>query len=454
MATEALSPSVESFRTQLRGSLIMSSDPAYDTARRVWNGIIDKRPLMIVACAGAADVIATVKFARDSGLPLAVRGGGHSIAGNGTCDGGVVIDFSRMKSVRVDPVARTARAEAGVLWQELDHETQAFGLATTGGTVGDTGIAGLTLGGGFGWLGGKHGLTIDNLLSVDLVLASGELVTVSADQHPDLFWAIRGGSGNFGVVTTFEYRLHPVGPMITGGLVLHPLAAGGDMLRFYRDFSRTVPDEMSTAAALLTGPTGQKVAAMAVAHCGSLEEGARAVRPLKEFGTPVMDVIGPMPYTAQQALFKEGFPPGLLNYWKADFIREFADSYVDRTLAHFERAPSPRSAMLWFSITGAATRVPVTATAYPHRGGIHAGIYSLWTDRAEDQQNIAWAREGWNILQPVSAGGVYVNELGLDESDDRVRGSYGSNYARLATLKAKYDPANLFRLNANIPPAR
>ena len=421
MASVVPTPSVESFRTQLRGEVITPADAAYEPARRVWNAMIDKRPLLIVACAGVADVIATVNFARDSRLPLAVRGGGHSIAGNGTCDAGVVLDFSRMKSVRVDPERRTARAEAGVLWQELDHETQAFGLATTGGTVGDTGIAGLTLGGGFGWLGGKYGFTVDNLLSVDLVLASGDLVTVSAEEHPDLFWAIRGGSGNFGVATSFEYKLHPVGPVITGGLVLHPLDQAVEVLRFYREFAKSVPDEMTTAAALLTSPDGHKMAAMAVAHCGPLEEGARAVAPLKAFGAPALDAIGPLPYIAQQSLFKDGFVPGLLNYWKADFIRELSDGYIDAAVNHYRAAPSPRAVMLWFPLSGLVSRVAPDATAYPHRTGIHAGVYSLWTNPAEDQQNIAWARDGWTIMQPVSAGGVYVNELGLDESDDRVQ---------------------------------
>ncbi|HVH25313.1 MAG TPA: FAD-binding oxidoreductase [Vicinamibacterales bacterium] len=453
MASVVPTSSVESFRSQLRGEVITPTDAAYETGRRVWNAMIDKRPRLIVVCAGVADVILTVNFARDHHLPLAVRGGGHSIAGHGTCDGGVVLDFSRMKSVRVDPAKRIARAEAGVLWQELDHETQAFGLATTGGTVGDTGIAGLTLGGGFGWLGGKYGFTIDNLLSVDLVLASGDLVTVSAEDHPDLFWAIRGGSGNFGAVTSFEYKLHPVGPVITGGLVLHPLDQGVEVLRFYREFAKSVPDEMSTAAALLTSPQGQKMAAMAVAHCGTLEEGARAVGPLKEFGAPALDAIGPLPYIAQQSLFKDGFVPGLLNYWKADFIRELSDGYIDAAVDHYRVAPSPRAVMLWFPLSGAVSRVAPDATAYPHRTGIHAGVYSIWNNPADDQQNIAWARDGWKIMQPVSTGGVYVNELGLDESDDRVRGAYGVNYPRLARLKAQYDPGNLFRLNANIPPA-
>jgi len=453
MVTVDSTTSVESFRSRLRGEVITPADAAYDRARGVWNAMIDKRPLLVVACAGVADVVTTVNFARENHLTLAVRGGGHNIAGYSTCDGGVVLDLSRMKGVRVDATNRTARAEAGVLWQELDHETQAFGLATVGGTVGDTGIAGLTLGGGFGWLSGKLGFTVDNLLSADLVLASGELVKVSAEHHSDLFWAIRGGSGNFGVVTSFEYSLHPVGPIITGGLVLHPLDRGVDMLKFYREFAKSVPDELTTVAALLTSPDGHKMAAMGVAYCGPIEDGARAVRAVKEFGTPAMDVIGPLPYVAQQSLFKDGFPPGLLNYWKADFIRELTDSYIDAAVNHYNAVPSPRSVMLWFPLSGAVTRVAPDATAYPHRSGIHAGVYSLWTDPTEDRQHIAWAREGFEIMRPVSLGGVYVNELGLDESDDRIRSAYGINYPRLARLKAKYDPDNLFRLNANILPA-
>ncbi len=453
MATVDSTISVESFRSRIRGEVTTPTDAAYDRARRVWNAMIDKRPLLIVSCAGVADVITTVNFARENHLLLAVRGGGHSIPGNSTCDGGVVLDLSRMKGVRVDPANRTARAEAGVLWQELDHETQAFGLATTGGTVGDTGIAGLTLGGGFGWLSGKLGFTIDNLLSVDLVLASGELVKVSAEHHPDLFWAIRGGSGNFGVATSFEYKLDPVGPIITGGLVFHPLERGVDMLKFYREFAGSAPDELTTAAALLTSPDGHKLAAMGVAYCGPLEDGARVVRAVKEFGTPAMDAIGPLPYVAQQSLFKDGFPPNLFNYWKADFIRELTDDYIGAAVNHYHAAPSPRSVMLWFPLSGAVTRVAPDATAYPHRSGIHAGVYSLWTDPAENRQQIAWAREAFEIMSAVSLGGVYVNELGLDESDDRIRSAYGSNYPRLARLKAKYDPDNLFRLNANIVPA-
>jgi len=447
-------PSLDSLRSNFRGELITPQEPSYDRARRVWNAIIDKRPAVVAVCAGTADVMATVNFAREHGLLLAVRGGGHSIAGNSTCDGGVVLDLSRMKGVRVDRVARTARAEGGVLWQELDHETQAFGLATTGGMVGDTGIAGLTLGGGFGWLCRKYGLTIDNLLSVDIVLASGELVTASENQFADLFWALRGGSGNFGVATSFEYRLHEVGPTITGGLVLHPLSRAGEMLRFYREFIRSIPDELAVAAALLTGPNGEKVGAMAAAHCGPLADGERAVRSLKEFGQPMLDAIGPLPYVAQQSLFKDGFPPYILNYWKADCINELSDGLISAVVDHYARTPSARSAMLWFPFSGAVSRVASDATAYPHRTGIHMGVYSLWTDPAESTPNVNWARQGWELMRPVAAGGVYVNELGLDESDDRIRSAYGSNFRRLSQLKAKYDPENLFRLNANIPPTR
>jgi FAD/FMN-containing dehydrogenase len=359
-----------------------------------------------------------------------------------------------MKAVRVDKAARTARAEGGVLWQEFDEQTQSFGLATTGGMLGDTGIAGLTLGGGFGWLCRKYGLAIDNLLSVDLVLASGEFVTANEHQFPDLFWAVRGGSGNFGIATSFEFRLHEVGPTITGGLVLHPLERGFAMLRFYREFVQSIPDELTVAAALVTGPDGQKMAAMLAAHCGSLADGERAVRPLKEFGPPVVDNLGPVSYMAQQSMLKDAFPPHILNYWKADFITEISDGLISAALEHYAHVPSPRSSMLWFPFSGAVSRVPPDATAYPHRKGIHMGVYSVWTDPAEYGAQAAWARQGWELMRPVSAGGVYVNELGLDESDARIQSAYGSNYRRLAQLKAKYDPENLFRLNANILPSR
>ena len=324
-----MSPSaraIQELRSDLRGQVIASGDAGYDEARRVWNAMIDKRPEVIVRPRGAADVITAVKFAREHQLPLAVRGGAHNVSGKATCDDGLVIDFSSMKGIRVDPVARTVRAEPGLKWFEFDRETQAFGLATTGGTVGDTGIAGLTLGGGFGWLGGKLGMTVDNVLAADVVLASGDLVRASASENTDLFWAIRGGGGNFGVVTSFEYQLHPIGPMIVGGMVVHPFSAARDVFRFYGDLIRNMPDELTVAAALLTAPDGNKACGLVAAYIGPLEEGQKAVLPIKQFGTPVMDIMGPIPYVGQQSLLEQAMPPGFLNYHKADFVKDVRDS--------------------------------------------------------------------------------------------------------------------------------
>jgi FAD/FMN-containing dehydrogenase len=443
---------VEALRNSHRGAVITPHDPGYEEGRRVWNAMIDKRPALIARCRSAVDVMTAVNFARESGLPVAVRGGAHNIAGKATCDDGIVIDCSEMKGIRVDPVARTARAEPGLRWAEFDRETQAFGLATTGGTVGDTGIAGLTLGGGFGWLGGTLGMTVDNLIGADVVLASGDLVHANAQQNSDLFWAIRGGGGNFGVVTSFEYQLHPVGPMIVGGLVMHPFARAAEALTFYSEFIRTAPDELTVAAVLLTGPDGHKACGIAAACSGPLEAGLKLVQPIKQFGPPVFDVIGPMPYLGQQSLLDQAMPPNLLNYWKADFISGLSEGVINTAIDAYSRVQSARSTILFFPIHGAASRVAADATAYPHRTGIHMGIYSLWDDPAQNEPNIAWVRETWDAVQPFVPGGVYVNELGEDEGEDRVRQAYGVNYRRLGAIKGKYDPKNLFHLNANIPP--
>jgi FAD/FMN-containing dehydrogenase len=433
--------------------LITPDDPRYDDCRRVWNAMIDRRPAVIARCHGAADVIAAVNLARESGLPLAIRGGAHSIAGRSTCDDGVVVDFSEMKSIRVDSQARVARAEPGVRWTELDRETQAFGLATTGGTVGDTGIAGLTLGGGFGWLEGGCGMTVDNLLSADVVLADGTLVHASATENEDLYWALRGGGGNFGAVTSFEYRLHPIGPMIVGGLAIHPFSKAVEVLKFYREFVRTAPDPLTVAAVLLTGPDGQKGCGLVAAYAGSVDEGQQAIRPLKGFGSPGVDALGPIPYLGQQSLIDAAMPPNVLNYWKAEFVRDLTDDLIETTVDSYSRAVSPLSSVLFFPIHGAASRVAPDATAYPHRIGFHMGIYALWRDRAHNDPNISWVRQTWQAIQPHIPGGVYVNELGDDDGDDRVLQAYAGNYKRLARIKAKYDPQNLFRLNANIRPA-
>ena len=444
---------LEQLQTTHRGAIITPDDPRYDEGRRVWNAMIDRRPAVIVRCRSAADVMSAVNYGRDNALPIAVRGGAHGIAGMGTCNDGLVIDFADMKGIRVDRRAQTVRAEPGLRWTEFDRETQAFGLATTGGTIGDTGIAGLTLGGGFGWLEGRFGMTVDNVVGADLVLASGELVHASGEENSDLFWAIRGGGGNFGVVTSFEYRLHQVGPMIVGGLVIHPFSAATDLLRFYRDLLRDAPDELTPAAVLLTLPDGNKGCAIAVAYSGAVADGERIVQSIKSFGRPVMDAMGPIPYLGQQSMLEQAMPPNLRNYWKADFVATVSDEVIETAVNGYAQAVSPLSSILFFPIHGAAARVPKDATAFPHRGGIHMGIYSLWNDPAQDAPNVQWVRRVWDAVQPHIPGGVYVNELGEDDGNDRVRQAYGANYTRLAKIKAKYDPKNLFRLNANILPS-
>jgi FAD/FMN-containing dehydrogenase len=445
--------SIDSLKSRIAGSVLTPSDPGYESARRVWNAMIDRTPAAIVRPRNAADVAAAVTFARERRLRLAIRGGAHSVAGMGTCDGGVVIDFSSMKGITVDPEKRIARAEPGVKWVEFDTATQAHGLATTGGTVGDTGIAGLTLGGGFGWLEGACGMTVDNLLAADVVLASGERVRASADENSDLFWALRGGGGNFGVVTAFEYRLHPIGPAIAGGMVIHAYPAARDVLRFYRTFLESAPDPLTAAAAIMTGPDGQKACAIVCAYAGPLEDGLRAVEPLKAFGSPVLDAVGPIPYLGQQGLLEQAMPPGLHNYWKAEFLDAPTDEFIDTWVDAYSRVVSPMSFLLLFPIHGTAARQPVDATAFPNRGGIHLGIYALWRPGEPEAPNVAWVRDTWRRIQPFASGGLYVNEIGGDDGQDRVRQAYGPNYARLATIKAKYDPENLFRLNANIEPA-
>ena len=444
---------VAELRRRHRGVVIAPGDPAYEQGRRVWNAMIDRHPALIARCRDAADAVAAVEFARDRGLPLAIRGGAHGIGGRGTCDAGLVLDFADMKAMTVDAAARTARAEPGLRWTEFDRATQAAGLATTGGTVGDTGIAGLTLGGGFGWLGGSFGMAVDNLIGAEVVLASGERVHASAGENADLFWAIRGGGGNFGVITSFEYRLHPIGPLIAGGLIIHPFAHAREVLAFYRACLRAAPDALTVAAVLVTTPDGQKACVLAAAYAGPLDEGERAIAPLKAFGSPLIDMMGPLPYLGQQSLLEQAMPPNLRNYWKAEFIPEVSDAVADASVDAFSRAPSPLACVLFFPIHGAAARVAPDATAFPHRSGVHIGIYSLWPDRAADAPNIAWVRDLWSRIQPFAPGGVYVNELGEDDGDDRVRQAYGGNYTRLARIKARYDPHNLFCLNANIRPA-
>jgi FAD/FMN-containing dehydrogenase len=444
---------VESLRNGLRGELVIAGDAGFDQARRVWNGNVDRRPALIVRCAGVADVQHAVNFARSLGLLVSVRGGGHSAPGYGTNDGGLVIDLSPMKGIRVDPEARTAHAQGGALWRDLDHETQAFGLATTGGTVSNTGIGGLTLGGGLGWLMGRHGLSIDNLISADVVTANGQFLRASDKDNPDLFWALRGGGGNFGVVTSLEYRLHPV-TQVLGGLVIYPLDQARDVLRFYRDFSATLPDEAEAYAALLTAPEGMPVAALILGYNGPLSEGEKVLAPARRFGKPAADVVGPMPYAARQRLLDEpNATHGLQRYWRSAFTERISDGLIDLMVQAASSFSSPLSALLLFNMHGAATRVSPTATAFAaRRAQWDFDAIGQWTDAGQSATHIAWVRNLWTKLELHLQGSAYVNHLAADDRPEKVRASFGENYGRLRALKAKYDPKNLFRVNANIAP--
>lgn len=445
-----------------RGAVVGPDDPSYDEARRVWNADVDRRPAAIARCMGTADVLAAVRHARDRGIAVSVRGGGHQVAGQALCDDGLVIDCSPMRGIRVDPRRRTARAQAGVLWGELDHETQAFGLAVTGGVVTHTGIAGLTLGGGLGWLMRKHGLTIDNLLSVDLVTAEGELLHASEDENPELFWGVRGGGGNFGVVTAFEYALHPVGPAVLGGPVFWSLDAAPEVLRFYRDWVETAPDELTTVLKL--GPTapdpavpeafhGRPACGVIACWAGPLEKGEEVLRPLRTLGRPLLDGISEKSYAAHQAMIDPSVPHGLHWYWKASETGRLADPVIDTLVEHTAAITSPLSYTAAFHLGGAVARVPEEATAYSHRDAVHAvNVNAGWRgDDPEPARHVEWARAFHAALEPDQVG-VYVNFLG-DEGAERVRAAYGpEKYERLMALKRRYDPDNFFRLNQNIPP--
>ncbi|MBI4487736.1 MAG: FAD-binding oxidoreductase [Deltaproteobacteria bacterium] len=446
---------VEEFEKGLRGQLLRPGDEGYDEARKVWNGMIDRRPGLIARCAGVADVIHSVNFARTHNLLVAVRGGGHNVAGNATCNGGLVIDLSCMKGIRVDPIGRTVRAEGGVTWGEFDLETQAFGLATTGGIVSTTGIAGLTLGGGLGWLSRRCGLASDNLLSADIVTADGKFLTASATEHEDLFWGLRGGGGNFGVVTSLEYRLHVIGPTVLAGMVVHPFEKAKEILKFYREFTSTEPDELTSYAALGTLPGGDPVAAIFVCYNGPIEEGEKILRPLKEFGPPVADQVHPMVYREVQSMLDSSFPSGQQHYWKSNFLKGLSDDAIDTMVAYCASRPSPMSHGTIEELGGAVNQMGQEETAFNHRDARYSLlILGISPDPVESDKCIRWAREFWEAMQPFSSGGVYVNYLGqeAEEGAGRVKAAYGANYERLVALKNRYDPTNLFRHNQNIKP--
>jgi FAD/FMN-containing dehydrogenase len=445
---------IGTLRNHLRGGVILPDDTDYADARRVWNGNVDRRPALIARCQDTADVQHAVGFASAHGLLVSVRGGGHSAPGYGTNDGGMVIDLSPMKAIGVDPARRIARAEGGVLWREFDAATQYHGLATTGGTVSSTGIAGLTLGGGLGWLMGKHGAVVDNVMSAEVVTADGQLRRASTAEHPDLFWALRGGGGNFGVVTSIEYRLHPVGRVL-GGMVVHPFDRAAEMLRFYRDFCATLPDEAEAYAALITSPEGVPMAAMLLGYNGPLEEGERVLAPARQFGQPAADLVAPMPYVARQTMLDaHNAEHGLHRYWRSAFTEQVSDDLIKVMVDAAARFSSPMSALFLFHVHGAVTRVPEEAMAFgARRVQWDFDAIGQWTDGSESTSHIAWVREIWGKLEPHLQGTAYINHIAADDQPEKVRASFGANHHRLRTIKAVYDKTNLFRVNSNIPPA-
>ena len=445
-------PDFSPLRRRLRGELVLPADAGYARARSVWNGMVDRYPAALAFCTSSDDVVAAVDFARDAPVPIAVRSGGHNIAGASVCDDGLVIDLSRMKHIVVDPQRGIASAMAGLTLGEFDTATQAFGLATTMGVNGDTGIAGLTLGGGFGKLGRKYGLTCDNLLAADVVTADGRMLRASESENADLFWGLRGGGGNFGIVTAFEYRLHRLGTTVLVASATFAERDARDAMKFYYEFSRNAPDEVTADAALASLPSGARVFSVSACHCGPAEQAESTLRHLVTHGTPLDARIARVPYLQVQAAGDSVFPRGQRYYWKAQFLREISDAAIDALLAAFTSVPSAKSLVVLQHLGGAIGKIAPQDTAFVNRDANYDCFpVAIWNDADDDAANIGWSRELWAAMRPFSTGGVYVNNLG-DEGADRVRAAYGANYDRLAALKRTYDPANLFRRNANIPP--
>jgi hypothetical protein len=452
---------IEQLKTALRGDLIHPSDAAFDAARKVHNGMIDRRPALIAKCSDVADVMACVNFARNSKMLVSIRGGGHNAGGLGICDGGLVIDLSRMNSVRVDPAARTVRAEGGCVWGDVDHATHAFGMATPSGIISTTGVGGLTLGGGLGHLTRKCGLAIDNLLAVDMVLADGRFVTASAEENPDLYWAVRGGGGNFGVVTSFLFRTHPI-KMVYAGPTFWPLERAAEVLRIYRAFIVNAPEDINGFFAFLVVPPapifpehlhGKSMCGVIWCCTCSPEEADQVMKPMRSFGPPALDYVGLMPHPTLQSFFDPIYPPGLQWYWRADFVKELSDDAIAQHVKHGSRIPTMHSTMHLYPINGAPHRVGKSDTPFSYRDSNWAEvIVGVDPDPANNPKIIAWTKEYWDALHPHSAGGAYVNFM-MDEGEDRIKATYRDNYNRLAAIKKKYDPANFFRVNQNIRPA-
>ena len=446
---------IDQLSSRVRGQVLRPRDDGYHEARRIWNAMIDRRPAAILRCVEVADVIEAVSFARENGLLLSVRGGGHNVAGNAVCDGGLMIDLSLMRNVQVDEPRRIAQAQGGATWRDFDNSAQTFGLGTTGGVIPATGIAGLTLGGGLGWLMRKYGLSCDNLLAAQVVMADGRCLSADADNNPDLFWGLRGGGGNFGIVTSLQYQLHEVGNVV-GGMVAHALDHAAVVLRFARDYLKQAPNELGAMAVFVTGPDGSKALAIMVCWCGTPAEGESVLQPLRTFGRPVADTISTMPYDQFQLLLESGFPPGLQNYWKSNFLDELTDDAIDVLVEGFEQVPSPTSAMAIELLGGAVAKVAKEATAFSHRNAcFNLLIVSSWPSVNDTELNVRWTRRLWEEMQPYSSQQVYVNYLGqvADEGRERVHAAYGdTNYKRLVALKRKFDPENIFRTNQNISP--
>jgi FAD/FMN-containing dehydrogenase len=452
MATILDDAHIGNLSERISGAVLARHDPGYDEARAVHNGLVDRKPALIVRCLTTDDVVAALAFARRAQLEVSVRGGGHNVAGRAVADGGVMIDLALMKGITVDPTARTATVEGGVVWAELNDAAAAHGLATTGGNVSTTGVAGYTLGGGLGWLMSKYGLAADNLLAVELVTADGEILQVDGSSHPDLFWALRGGGGNFGVATSFTFRLHPL-RTIVGGLIAHPLEAAPALLRFYRDAVAEASDDLTVFAGLMHAPdgSGTKLSALVVFHTGATADADRDLRPFESWGSPLVVQVGPMPYPVMNTILDAGYPSGSLNYWLSSFTHGLPDELIDVAVERFATVPSPMSAMLLEHFHGAVTRVGPTETAVPHRDeGWSLLLPSVWTDPAETDANIAWTRETFAALRPHFAAGRWLNYLGDDQADDAVEAAYGPNYERLREVKRRYDADNVFHLNHNI----
>jgi len=457
--TQLQATKIEELKNSLRGEILLPGDDAYESARKIWNAMVDKRPALIARCATTSDVVHAVNFARDNAVLLAVRGGGHNIAGNAVCDDGIVIDLSQMKAASVDADKRRITIEGGATLADLDAATQAHSLATPVGINSTTRVAGLTLGGGFGWLSRKYGMTIDNLESAEVVTAAGEVVRASSVEHPDLFWALRGGGGNFGVVTRFEFRLHPVGPNVLSGLIIYSLSEAKSVLQRYRDFAAKAPDDLSVWTLLRQAPPlpflpkevhGKEIVALALLYAGDTKQGEPLIEPLRKFGTPVGEHVGVQPYTAWQQAFDPLLTAGARNYWKSHNFSTLSDGLFDVVIEYVGRLPSPQCEIFFGALGGATARPTPDSAAYPHRDAQFVmNFHGRWEDPADDARCIGWARDFFNASTPFASGGVYVNFLTADEGD-RVRAAYGSNYHRLAQMKRKYDPKNLFRMNQNI----